>query len=497
MEARDEVVRLEHISKQFDGIYALRDVSFSLSREIHSIVGHNGAGKSTLMKILMGALSPDAGRILLNGKPVAFSSPREAQDNKIAMVWQELANFPNLTVTENLLMRRFVYRKPGVIDWRASHELCRQFLARINLDIAPATVMGKLPMAQQQLVEFAKALSYGPAVLILDEPTSALSFTEQKVVYEKINMIKGQGVAVVFISHKLEEVMSLSDRVTVLRDGQVAFTRLAAGLTKGEIVEGIVGSKDGAAPASPSLPSAAGEPVLAVRDLRLERKLNGVSFSLRRGEVLGLVGVSGSGISEVGQILFGIKREYEGEVLLHGAPAGITSPRRAAAMSIGYVPKNRKEEGIIPRLSVGDNIILSTLPEISRAGFVNGRRRAEIIRGIMETIDLIPRDPDLAIGSLSGGNQQKGVIARWISKQSRMLILDEPTRGVDVGAIAKIYTMIRGLAANGLSVLILSSEFEEVHQAADRILVFNRGEIAGELDPKRTGWEKAFALAVL
>lgn len=506
-DANAEVIRLEGISKHFGGIFALREVSFSLLREIHSIVGHNGAGKSTLMKVLMGALQPDAGRILLHGEPVSFSSPRQAQNSKIAMVWQELANFPNLSITENMLMQRFAYRSNGAIDWKVSHDRCRQYLERISLDLDPAAKMAKLPLAQQQLVEFAKAMSYDPSVLILDEPTSALSFTEQNVVYEKINMIKAQGVAVVFISHKLEEVMSLSDRITVLRDGCVVFTKSTGDLTKAEIVEGIVGKKETAAQvgvkavtkpgkASKQTKTSASTPTISVRDLRLERRLDGVSFDLHEGEVLGLTGVSGSGISEIGQILFGIEKDYTGDILLNGVKPDISSPRTAVNSRLGYVPKNRKEEGIIPFLSVGDNIVLSALPEISRAGFVNGRRRRELIDTIMDTIDLRPRNPDLAIGSLSGGNQQKGVIARWISKNTRILILDEPTRGVDVGAIAKIYSLLRDMAADGLSVLILSSEFEEVFQAADRVIVLNRGVVAGELDPAAAGWEQAFALAV-
>lgn len=494
------VVRLDGISKHFGGIYALRNVCFELTREIHSIVGHNGAGKSTLMRILMGALQPDEGRIYLNGSPVSFSSPREAQSRKIAMVWQELTNFPNLTVTENLLMQRFIYNKAGGINWKASNELCLQYLERISLDVSPTTPMGKLPLAQQQLVEFAKALSYDPAVLILDEPTSALSFTEQEVLYEKIRMIRDQGVAIVFISHKLDEVMLLSDRITILRDGQIVLTKPVAELTKDEIVEGIVGKKAETGPSKGNGTTAkagtSAAVVIDAQDLCIERRLNGVSFQLHEGEILGLAGVSGSGISEIGQILFGIEQEYTGSILLNGRPYVGASPRQAVLNHLGYVPKNRKEEGIIPGLSVGDNIVLSTLDEISRIGFVNLGRRKVIIDDMMDAIDLIPRDPDISIGLLSGGNQQKGVIARWISKKSRVLILDEPTRGVDVGAIQKIYALIRSLALRGLSVIIISSEFEEVCQASDRIIILNHGGVAAELDPSKSSWEEAFALAV-
>lgn len=495
--ANEVVVHLDHVSKQFGGIYALKGVDFELKREIHSIVGHNGAGKSTLVKILMGALQPDEGQIILDGKPVSFSSPRDAQNHRVAMVWQELSNFPNLSITENLMMHRFVYRKSGGIDWKASHEKCAQYLERINLNVDPQTQMGKLPLAQQQLVEFAKALSYDPAVLILDEPTSALSFTEQEILYEKVRLIKSQGVAVVFISHKLEEVINLSDRITVLRDGQKVFTRDAGELSKEQIVEAIVGTSPDKGKAPSNARDKTSEPeTVQVKDLRMERKLNGVSFGLHKGEILGITGVSGSGITEIGQILYGVEKEYEGEILLDGKEYKPSDPRGAVGRGFGYVPKNRKEEGIIPGMSVGDNIVLSALGEISAGGLVNRSRRTELIDSVMDTIDLKPRDPEIAIGSLSGGNQQKGVIARWISKKVDVLILDEPTRGVDVGAIDKIYSLIKSLAKAGLSVIIISSEFEEVFDASDRVIVMNKGEVVGELSPASSSWEAAFALAV-
>lgn len=499
-ERKEPVILLDNISKAFGGIYALDGVSFELGHEIHSIVGHNGAGKSTLVQILMGALQPDSGTIHLNGKEVSFSSPREAQENKIAMVWQELANFPNLTITENLLMQRFQYNALGQIDWKASHALCRQYLDRINLDISPATIMGKLPLAQQQLVEFAKAMSYDPNILILDEPTSALSFTEQEILYEKIKMIRSQGVSIVFISHKLEEIMALSDRITVLRDGHRIFTKDVSELTKSMVVDAIVGKAEKkqqrqAGSCLKKMPESA--PVmLAVENLKMERRLKGVSFKLHKGEVLGITGVSGSGISEIGQILFGIENEYTGTIHLEGKPLDWSSPRKAVLTGLGYVPKNRKEEGIVPQMSVGDNIVLSALKQISVSAFVSKKKKDAMVGRIMDTIDLRPRNPELSIESLSGGNQQKGVIARWISKESRVLILDEPTRGVDVGAIQKIYSLIREMAAAGLSVIVISSEFEEVHAATNRMIVLNRGDIVGEIYPEEHRWEDAFALAV-
>jgi ABC-type sugar transport system ATPase subunit len=500
-EKNEPIVKLNEISKTFGGIYALNKVNFDLMNEVHSIVGHNGAGKTTLVKILMGALHQDSGEIYLNGKQVSFTSPREAQQNHIAMVWQELSNFPNLTVTENLLMQRFIYNKLGAIDWKASNKLGKQYLERINLEVEPTMIMGKLSLAQQQLVEFCKALSFDPLVLILDEPTSALSLKEQDILFEKIHLIKSQGVAIVFISHKLDEVMSISDRITVLRDGQKIFTKRVDELDKESIVENIVGKQSDKkeisyqkSPKKKSIMSSS--VVLDISDLSAERRLDNVSFSLHKGEILGITGVSGSGISEIGKILFGMSSNHSGKILLEGKPYLPSSPEFSVMNGIGYVPKERKEEGIIPGMSVGDNIVLSTLKAICIGGFIIKRKKQKIVNNIMETINLRPRDPEITISSLSGGNQQKVVMARWMSNQSRILILDEPTRGVDVGSIQMIYALLRELTVQGVSIIIISSEFEEVHGIADHIIVLNKGKVVGNLDPALNPWEKTFALAI-
>ena len=496
----ETVVSMQHISKRFGGVYALKDVDFDVRKEIHAIVGHNGAGKSTLMKTLMGAYKQDAGEIYLNGKLLNINSPREALQNRIAMVWQELANFPNMTVTENMLMRRFVMKKGGkAVDWKASHALCREYLERMDLDIDPHTRMSQLPLAHQQLVEFAKAMSFDPAVLILDEPTSSLSVAEQEVLYEKIRLIQSKGVAIIFISHKLDEVLMLSDRISVFRDGRKIFTRDAAELSKKDIVTAIVGKetnlvenlhRDGACDGR------AHEAVVEIRQLNIDRRLHDISICAGRGEVVGLVGVEGSGISDVGLALMGVEKECTGEFLLEGKKCKFSSPKDAVKAGIGYVPKNRKEEGIIPSMSVGDNIILSSLSDLSHGGMISKKLTKQTVDAVMDEVDLLPRNPQMKMESLSGGNQQKGVIGRWLSRKCKVLILDEPTRGVDVGAIHKIYTLIRSMADAGLSVIVISSEFEETHSVADRLIVLNDGRIVGEMDPKQCSWEDAFALAV-
>lgn len=500
--ASDLVIQMEHISKSFNGVYVLKDVDFELRKEIHTIVGHNGAGKSTLMKILMGAYKADSGRILLNGEEVNFNSPRAAQRSNIAMVWQELANFPNLSITENMMIQRFEKGKAKEIDWAASRLQCVRYLERLNLSIDPDTKMRDLPLAQQQLVEFAKALSFDPKVLILDEPTSALSFTEQEILYEKVRLIKSQGVAIIFISHKLDEVLQLSDRISVFRDGMKIFTREAAELDKDQIIEAITGkssstvSLKGLAGNKGSEVKKGNKPAVEVRDLKLPRRLKGVSFEAYMGELLGVVGVSGSGISDVGRIIFGIEHDYAGEVLIDGKKAMFASPKDSVAAGLGYVPKDRKGAGIIPQRSVSENMVLSSLRKISNAGFVNRKKKNSTVNKLMDLIDLKPRNPDMPIGSLSGGNQQKGVIARWICKDSRILILDEPTRGVDVGAISMIYTLIRQLVQEGHCVILISSEFEEAHSVSDRMIVLKEGNVVAEVNPKDMQWEDVFTLAV-
>ncbi len=497
----NKVVLLEGISKKFGGIYALQNVNFDLDNEIHSIVGHNGAGKSTLVKILIGGLKPDEGTIYLKGKPVSFSSPRESLPKGIAMVWQELSNYPNMSITENMMMRRYIKNKSGMIDWKENNAKCQEYLKRLDINIDENKLMSTLPLSTQQLIEFAKALSFNPSVLILDEPTSALSYTEQKVLYEKVRLIRDQGVAVVYISHKLEEVIMLSDRVSVLRDGKKVFTSPAGDLTKADLIDAVVG--DTSSKKTKKVISVASnikveerEKVMDVISLSKGNNIKDVSFALHKGELLGLTGVSGSGVDEIGQILFGIDNEYTGEILINGKPKSYSSPRKAVKANIGYVPKNRKEEGIIPNMSVGDNMVIARLDRIGKAGIINGRKKTGVISPVIEKTALRPANPNMSIVDFSGGNQQKGIIGRWICAESDIMIFNEPTRGVDIGAIAKIYELIREMAASGKSVIVISSEFEEIHAVLDRIIVFKKGSIVGEVKPAEVAWEKIFAMAI-
>ena len=494
----DANVSLHAVTKRYGGITALDSVDFEVKNEIHALVGHNGAGKTTLVKVLMGAVQPDSGFVRLNGERVSLASPKEAQEKGVAMVWQELANFPNLTVAENILMDRFSRTQSGTLSWNRTNERAEEFLRKVNLEIDPRTKLSELPLSQQQLVEFAKALSFGPHVLILDEPTSALSIREQDLLYQTVLSLREQGLSLIYITHKIDEIFKLAGRVTVLRDGRRVFTRRIEELTADLIIEGIVGTAIAARPEkarSTRSPVSAGY-ILEVRNLHLERKLHGISFSLEKGEILGVAGLSGSGISDLGKVIFGIESPTSGEIIFEGEPVAYDSPRTAVRLGIGYVPKNRKEEGLVPGMAVADNIALPSLRAISRGLLISRRMRASLVTPIMELTDIKPMNLELSAESFSGGNQQKLVLSRWIANASKLLVLDEPTRGVDVGAIRKIYDLLREIAERGVGILILSSEFEEIHSEVDRIVVLSRGNIVGVLDPHEHPWEYGLSLAL-
>jgi ABC-type sugar transport system ATPase subunit len=491
-------VSLQAITKRYGGITALDNVDFEVTNEIHALVGHNGAGKSTLVKVLMGAVQPDSGIVLLNGEQVTLAGPIDAQEKGVAMVWQELANFPNLTVAENILMDRFSRMKSGFLSWDQTNERAREFLRKVNLEIDPRTKLAELPLSQQQLVEFAKALSFRPHLLILDEPTSALSMKEQDLLHETVLSLREQGLSLIYITHKIDEIFKLASRVTVLRDGRCVFTRRIEELTPDVIVEGIVGTATAARPEkrpATRAPVSAGR-ILEIRHLYLERKLHDISFHVEKGEIVGVVGLSGSGISDLGKVIFGIDPPTSGEIILGGETVVCDSPHTAVRLGIGYVPKNRKEEGLIPGMSIADNIALSSLRAISRGLLISKRMRARLVSPIMELTDIKPMNLELSAESFSGGNQQKLVLSRWIANASKLLVLDEPTRGVDVGAIRKIYDLLRKIAHEGVGIVILSSEFEEIHSEVDRIVVLSKGSIVGVLDPHEHPWKHGLSLAL-
>jgi ABC-type sugar transport system ATPase subunit len=473
-------LRMESISKAFPGVQALKDVTFEVARgEIHALVGENGAGKSTLMKILTGALPRDEGRIILRGEPVEISAPSVAQVLGISMIHQELSLIPYLTVGQNIYLGREPRaRVPGLIDWPTLYSQAQQLLNRLNLDVdARAEVQG-LSIAQQQMVEVAKALSLNADLIAMDEPTSALTERETEVLFDVMQSLKAQGVSLIFISHRLEEVFQIADRVTVLRDGQFIGTNPVAELNEDQVVRMMVGRDLGNM--YPKAETQRQEVVLEAINLRDGRELHGVNLKLHRGEILGVAGLVGAGRTALAETLFGIRPAVGGEVRLEGRPVKINSPGEAIRLGMGFVPEDRKLQGLFMNMAVRENIVLSTMDQVAGWGFMNFAKADRLAAEFVKKLDI--RTPSLRqrVRNLSGGNQQKVIIARWLTLRPRVLILDEPTRGIDVGAKAEIHALMSQLAQDGVGVLMISSELPEVLGVSDRILVMHEGRAAGE-----------------
>ncbi|MDR2049609.1 MAG: sugar ABC transporter ATP-binding protein [Treponema sp.] len=479
------IVELKNITKTFGGTCALDDVSINIyPGEIHSFVGVNGAGKSTLMKILLGVYDCDSGQILVNGKKVRFRNPEEAIANGITMVYQELNLFPKLTVYENILMGRFIKTKLGLVNKKAGLSECRKFLASVGIPLEAADHVDELSLARKQLVEIAKCVYQKPKILIFDEPSSSLSYEEQKILHNIVRNLKTQGLSILFITHKMEELEELSDRITVLRDGKKISTGPVAEYNLSRITEEMLGKNINFAINTDAFDYANAEDMLKIEGLTCEKFVRNISFSLKKGEILAITGLIGCGKSEVARALFGIFGKTEGTVSINGRNVTIAKPVNAIHHSIAYMPISRKEEGIFNNFDVTKNISVASL---DRFGFFIKRRQEEETALICKNDFNIKTSGMYApIGSLSGGNQQKAILARWVSRKEKVLILDEPTRGIDVGAKREIYIKLRQLSKEGMSILLISSEIDEILGVAHRILVMRNGAISAELFPGST-----------
>lgn len=468
------------ISKAFPGVQALSDVSFTLNAgEIHALVGENGAGKSTLMKVLTGGLRKDAGAILLRGRPVEITSPRGAIDQGIAIIHQELTLIPYLTVAQNIYLGREPRGPaPGAVNWGALNRQASQLLARLGLDFRPTMLVSDLSIAQRQMVEIAKALSLNASIIAMDEPTSALSEREVEALFAFIRQLRSQGVGLIYISHRMAEIFALAERVTVMRDGRCVGTAPTSALTEARIINMMVGRTLGELYPKTAAPQP--EVVLAVQGLRRGKELQDISFVLHRGEVLGLAGLVGAGRTFVARALFGADPVEAGKIWLAGQPVRIGSPRQAIRLGIGFVPEDREAQGLFLGMAVRHNISVTILSALSRLGVVDNRRRDALAKRYVDELGV--RTPSIAqrVRNLSGGNQQKVVIARWLILNPKVLLLDEPTRGIDVGAKAEIYALISALAAQGMGILMISSELPEVLGISDRILVMREGKLMAE-----------------
>jgi ribose transport system ATP-binding protein len=491
------LISVENLSKTFPGVRALSGVRFELkSGEVHALMGENGAGKSTLMKILAGVYTKDTGTILYNGAAVDFASPREAQAQGIGIIHQELQLMNHLTVAQNI----FIGREPKwafglLLDEDKLNNAAKAILDHMSLALDPRTVVGGLTVAKQQMVEIAKALSFNSRVLIMDEPTAALNNAEIAELFKMIRELKGRGVGVVYISHKIDELKQISDRVTVLRDGEYVGTVPTASTSIETIISMMVGRKLSDAPIRASrLPGA--EIALEVRNLNCGPLVRDVAFSLRRGEILGFAGLMGAGRTEVARAVFGADRAQSGEVIVLGKKVSIRTPAQAVAVGIGYLSEDRKRFGLAVGMDVSSNVVMATLAKYLSLQFF--LRKADILAMAERFIKVLDiRTPSAAqeVRLLSGGNQQKIVVAKWLARDCEILFFDEPTRGIDVGAKAEIYKLLRGLADQGKAIVMISSELPEILRMSDRIVVMCEGRITGELSREDASQERIMQLA--
>jgi len=484
----DEVIlRAEGITKVFSGTVALDEVDFNVYRgKVNVLIGENGAGKSTLMKILAGVERPTEGKLLLEGQEVHFLGPRDAAGHGIGIIFQELNLFPNLSVTSNIFMAHEVTTRGVVINEREQEKRAKQILDRFDQAINPRATVGDLRLGQQQIVEIARALSQDVRVLIMDEPTSALSTAEVAVLFRVIQELKAHGVAIIYISHKLDELLRIGDYVTVLRDGRLVAEAPAASVNVNWIIEKMIGRD--AESFFRQKEHGRGDELLTVKALTLPRPLGGedvlkeISFSLRAGELLGIYGLMGAGRTELFECLMGIRRGAEGEVWLDGQPLGGRTVADRIRQGLMLVPEDRQGLGLVPTLSVASNITLANLRTFAKGFFLSRREEEGVVARVIEELSIKVSTPRQLIGSLSGGNQQKVVVAKALLTSPKVLLLDEPTRGIDVGAKAEMFELMNRLAAQGLGIIFVSSELMEVLAVADRILVMSKGKITREFD---------------
>jgi len=495
----DALVVMEDIDKAFPGVQALRGCYFDLyPGEVHGLVGENGAGKSTLMKVLAGIYSKDAGRIIYRGEPVEIPNPRAAQQMGISMIHQELKLMPHLTVKENIYLGRERLRWGFILNDSALDEEVRKLFERMRLKLEPQMKVADLSVAMQQMVEIAKALSFESRVLIMDEPTSALTEGETQALFRLIRQLRDQGVAVVFITHRLEELWEITDRLTVMRDGEYIGTLATEDATRDQVIRMMIGRT--IYETAPVVPEDADdrEVFLKVRGLTREGAFRDVSFEVRSGEILGFAGLVGAGRTDVARAIFGAEPVDAGEIYVKGQKVNIDSPHRAVKHSIGYLPEDRKRHGLALDLDVETNIVMATLERFtSFLGWVQTRDTASTAAHYVDMLNV--RTPSLAqrVEHLSGGNQQKVVISKWLAADTDILIFDEPTRGIDVGAKSEVYRLLNELAERGKAIIMISSELPELIRMSHRVVVMCEGRITGELVGDAITQEAIMNLATL
>lgn len=484
--APEPLLQMQDIFKAFPGVIALSGASLTVRRgEVHALVGQNGAGKSTMMKILAGAYRRDGGAVLFDGHPVDFRTPQQAQASGVSTIYQEIHLVPYRSVAENIFMGREP-RRFGFIDWRMMNRRASMVLDRMGIHAPVNQPLMNLSVATQQMVAIARAVSFDSKLVIMDEPTSSLDDQEVETLFGVIRHLKESGVSVIFITHRLDELYQVCDRVTIMRDGQTVGERPMSGITKLELVAMMLGKELGEVrPGGQTAFSAGKDPsetvLLQAQGLKRGRALRDASVSVNAGEIVGLAGLLGSGRTEVARAIFAADKIEEGVILFEGEPAHFTSPTDAIRAGIGFSSEDRKSEGIIPYLSVQENMTLAALPLLSQHGIVSTEKQRELVERFIQRLGIRTSGPDQKIRELSGGNQQKVLLARWLCLNPKLLILDEPTRGIDVGAKAEIQTLINEFAYNGLGVIMISSEIEELAEGSDRVVVLRDGRTVAEM----------------
>lgn len=487
------ILRMVDVTKEFPGVLALDHVNFEVRQgEVHALVGENGAGKSTLIKILAGIYSKDSGEIILNGERVEITSPLKAQDLGLAFVHQDLNLIPDFTIAQNVLLTREKVGTLGLVDWRAMRKEASVLLQRFGIDLDVRQKVKDLSVAQQQLVALAKALALNPRLIVFDEPTAPLSSSEVETLCEVIGTLQDHGVTVIYISHRLEEICQLCDRVTVLRDGQVVGT-VSAEADLSEIIRMMIGTQLDKKFYKESVDI--GEVVLEVRDLTRDGHTENVSFVLRRGEILGIGGLLGAGRSELVRLIFGADQRDAGEVLLNGKPIDVRSPRSAIRQGIALVPEDRRDQGVMVEMTVRENITLSSIDQFCKASFIMPGPELAAVKQFVGKVGIKTSGVGQEVKYLSGGNQQKTVIAKWLCSNAKVFLFDEPTKGLDVGAKVEIYRLIADLVREGAAVVIVSSEIPELLGLCDRILVMRRGHVVAELDAAKTSQAQVLSYA--
>ena len=488
----DNILTLKNVTKRYPGVVALSDVSIEVRRgEVLALIGENGAGKSTMIKTITGAIQPDEGVITFEGQGYKALNPTLTRDLGIAAIYHEFTLAPTLTVAENIFMGQKVNEGP-VRNTKLLFEKAQQVLDRFGVDINPRSLVRDLTVAYKQLVEIAKAIAKNAKLIIMDEPTAPLTDDEVDILMKIVHELKAEGISIIFISHRLDELYRVADRVTVMRDGEVIITKEVSALSKADLIYYMVGRE-----LKESFPARS----ITYGDVALEVKgLTGngvapISFSVRRGEVVGLAGLVGAGRTELARLIFGADPKDGGEIFVDGKKVEIRSPRDAVDHGIGYVSEDRKQSGVLLRMPISKNITLPILKRISHLGVVDTKKEAEVVKKQIGDMSIRTPSPEQLAGNLSGGNQQKVVLGKWLASNSKILILDEPTRGIDVGAKQEIYKLINKLAEEGLAVIVISSEMEEVLGLTDRMLILYEGQFMAELKKEDYSQERVLQFA--